>query len=92
MLALFLSDASVSVSPAYPRKMRNCGMLERDSRALQKHSVVLCKQLVVDELLIKCLEADNTLTPGMAEGIMVCAYPHHLLTAVNRKTSLATAG
>lgn len=72
--------------------MLNCGMLERDSRALKKHSVVLCKQLVVDELLIQCLEADNILTPGMAEGIMVCTYLRNLLTAVNSKTFLATAG
>lgn len=58
------------------RKMLNCGMLERDSRALRKRSIVLCKQLVVDELLIQCLEANNILTPGMAEGILAKNTSH----------------
>lgn len=91
MFFLFLSDTPVSLSPVCPRKMLNCGMLERDSRALRKRSIVLCKQLVVDELLIQCLEANNILTPGMAEGILVCTYLHNLLTAVNRKIFHAAA-
>lgn len=50
--------------------MLECGMLERDSRALRKRSTVLCKQLVVDELLIQFLQADEILTAGMAESIL----------------------
>lgn len=49
-------------------------MQERDARALKKQSVVLCKQLVVDELLIQSLQADDILTDSMAESIMVCLY------------------
>lgn len=49
-------------------------MLERDTRALRRRSVVLCKQLVVDELLIQSLLADDILTESMAESIMVCEY------------------
>lgn len=47
-------------------------MLERDRRALRKRSAILCKQLVVDELLIQSLQADDILTESMAERIMVC--------------------
>lgn len=54
--------------------MLECGMLERDTRALRRRSVVLCKQLVVDELLIQSLLADDILTESMAESIMVCEY------------------
>ncbi|TKS82219.1 Caspase-2 [Collichthys lucidus] len=50
--------------------MLECGMLERDSRALKKRSAVLCKQLVVDELLIQLLQAEDILTESMAESIM----------------------
>ncbi|XP_041797942.1 caspase-2 isoform X1 [Chelmon rostratus] len=50
--------------------MLECGMLERDSRALRRRSAILCKQLVVDELLIQSLQADDILTEGMAESIM----------------------
>ncbi|KAM3614671.1 uncharacterized protein V6R79_017815 [Siganus canaliculatus] len=50
--------------------MFECGMLERDSRTLRRHSAQLCKQLVVDEMLIQLLQADNILTENMAEGIM----------------------
>ncbi|XP_070768230.1 caspase-2 isoform X1 [Enoplosus armatus] len=50
--------------------MLECGMLERDSRALRRRSAILCKQLVVDELLIQSLQADDILTESMAEGIM----------------------
>ncbi|XP_077382960.1 caspase-2 isoform X3 [Festucalex cinctus] len=49
-------------------KMRECGMLERHRVALRSAS--LCKQLVVDELLIQFLLEDNILTDGMAEGIL----------------------
>lgn len=49
-------------------------MQERDARALKRQSVALCKQLVVDELLIQSLQADDILTDNMAESIMVCVY------------------
>ena len=52
--------------------MLECGMQEQDRRALQRNTAVLCKQLVVDELLIQLLQADSILTESMAEGIMVC--------------------
>lgn len=52
------------------RKMLECGMLERDKNALRRNSAVLCKQLVVDELLIQSLQADGILTENMAETIM----------------------
>ncbi|XP_007550156.1 caspase-2 [Poecilia latipinna] len=50
--------------------MLECGMLERDKKALRRNSAVLCKQLVVDELLIQSLQADGILTENMAETIM----------------------
>ncbi|XP_017164697.1 caspase-2 isoform X3 [Poecilia reticulata] len=50
--------------------MLECGMLERDQKALRRNSAVLCKQLVVDELLIQSLQADGILTENMAETIM----------------------
>ncbi|XP_068591487.1 caspase-2 isoform X2 [Cebidichthys violaceus] len=50
--------------------MLECGMLERDRRALRTRSTILCKQLVVDELLIQSLQADDILTESMAENIM----------------------
>lgn len=53
--------------------MLHCGMREQDARTLRRQSAVLCKQLVVDELLIQCLQADDILTESMAESIMVCA-------------------
>ncbi|MEQ2252159.1 hypothetical protein ILYODFUR_018867, partial [Ilyodon furcidens] len=52
------------------REMLECGMLERDKNALRRNSAVLCKQLVVDELLIQSLQADGILTESMAETIM----------------------
>ncbi|XP_078108820.1 caspase-2 isoform X2 [Sander vitreus] len=51
-------------------KMLECGMLERDRRALRRRSSILIKQLVVDELLIQSLQADDILTESMAESIM----------------------
>ncbi|XP_077432719.1 caspase-2 isoform X2 [Vanacampus margaritifer] len=48
--------------------MRECGMLERHRVALRSAS--LCKQLVVDELLIQFLLQDNILTDSMAEDIL----------------------
>uniref|UniRef100_A0A3B3Y0E1 Caspase 2, apoptosis-related cysteine peptidase n=1 Tax=Poecilia mexicana TaxID=48701 RepID=A0A3B3Y0E1_9TELE len=54
----------------HPGKMLECGMLERDKKALRRNSAVLCKQLVVDELLIQSLQADGILTENMAETIM----------------------
>lgn len=53
--------------------MLECGMLERDARALQRCSAVLCRQLVVDELII-FLQMDNILTENMVERIMVGHY------------------
>ncbi|XP_032374603.1 caspase-2 isoform X6 [Etheostoma spectabile] len=50
--------------------MLECGMLERDKRALRRGSNILIKQLVVDELLIQSLQADDILTESMAESIM----------------------
>lgn len=47
-------------------------MLERDRQTLRRRSAVLCKQLVVDEMLIQSLQADDILTESMAETIMVC--------------------
>ncbi|XP_020783687.2 caspase-2 isoform X2 [Boleophthalmus pectinirostris] len=51
-------------------KMLECGMSKRDRKALQKCSAVLCKQMVVDEMLIQSLQADDILTESMAEGVM----------------------
>lgn len=45
-------------------------MLERDRQALRRRSAVLCKQLVVDALLIQSLQAEDILTESMAESIM----------------------
>lgn len=53
-------------------EMLQCGMREQDARAIQRLSAVLGKQLVVDELLIQLLQADDILTESMAERIMVC--------------------
>lgn len=55
-------------------KMLECGMLERDIRTLRRRSAVFCKQLVVDELLIQSLQADDILTESMAESILVCEH------------------
>ncbi|KAJ8354982.1 hypothetical protein SKAU_G00225490 [Synaphobranchus kaupii] len=48
-----------------------CGMLERDKTALRKCNVSLCKEMVVDELLIQMLQTDGILTDNMAESILV---------------------
>lgn len=45
-------------------------MLKRDRKALQRCSAVLCKQMVVDEVLIQSLQADDILTESMAESVM----------------------
>ncbi|XP_042078082.1 caspase-2 isoform X6 [Haplochromis burtoni] len=50
--------------------MLECGMMERDRQALRRNSAILCRQLVVDELLIQSLQADDILTESMAESIM----------------------
>ncbi|XP_063055353.1 caspase-2 isoform X2 [Engraulis encrasicolus] len=47
-----------------------CGMKERDKQALRKRSVSLCKEMVVDELLVQFLQAENILTDSMAETIL----------------------
>lgn len=48
-----------------------CGMKELDKMALKKNSVALCKELVVDELFIQYLQAEDILTEAMAETILV---------------------
>ncbi|CAL1610931.1 unnamed protein product [Knipowitschia caucasica] len=50
--------------------MLECGMLKRDKKALQKCSAILCKQMVVDEMLIQSLQAEDILTESMAESVM----------------------
>ncbi|XP_006802966.1 caspase-2 isoform X6 [Neolamprologus brichardi] len=50
--------------------MLECGMMERDRQALRRNSAILCRQLVVDELLIQFLQAGDILTESMAESIM----------------------
>uniref|UniRef100_A0A4W5JJ07 Caspase 2, apoptosis-related cysteine peptidase n=1 Tax=Hucho hucho TaxID=62062 RepID=A0A4W5JJ07_9TELE len=47
-----------------------CGMLKRDRRGLRKCSVILCKEMVVDELFIQSLQTDDILTDSMAESIL----------------------
>lgn len=44
-------------------------MLKRDRKALQRCSAVLCRQMVVDEVLIH-LQADDILTESMVESVM----------------------
>ncbi|XP_066540001.1 caspase-2 isoform X2 [Hoplias malabaricus] len=53
-----------------------CGMKERDKLALKKNSVALCKEMVVDELLIQFLQAEDVLTDGMAETILAEPTSH----------------
>uniref|UniRef100_A0A3Q1C5S5 Caspase-2 n=1 Tax=Amphiprion ocellaris TaxID=80972 RepID=A0A3Q1C5S5_AMPOC len=50
--------------------MLECGMSDRDRQALKRRSADLCKQLVVDELLVQSLQADSILTESMAESIL----------------------
>lgn len=76
---LFYGDGGsrALLSVLYPvcwSKMLECGMLERDRQTLKRRSAVLCKQLVVDEMLIQSLQADDILTESMAESIMVCEH------------------
>ncbi|XP_061573048.1 caspase-2 isoform X3 [Cololabis saira] len=69
--------------------MLECGMLERDKRALRRRSAILCKQLVVDELLIQSLQAEDILTESMAESIMAEKTSHkrswHLLLLLPKR-------
>lgn len=51
----------------------DCGMKEWERLALRKNSVTILQDLVVDDLLIQCLQQDGVLTESMAETIMVCA-------------------
>lgn len=78
LLYVFCHGGSCTfLSELYPvcwSKMLECGMLERDRLTLKRCSAVLCKQLVVDEMLIQSLQADDILTEGMAERIMVCEH------------------
>ncbi|KAM6967735.1 caspase-2 [Aplochiton taeniatus] len=54
----------------------DCGMLRQDRKALRKCSVALCKEMVVDELLVQSLQADDILTDSMAEGILAEQISH----------------
>ncbi|KAM4601332.1 caspase-2 [Polymixia lowei] len=56
--------------------MLACGMMERDRLALRRSSAVLCKEMVVDELLIQSLQADDILTESMAETILAEQTSH----------------
>ncbi|XP_067257761.1 caspase-2 isoform X1 [Chanodichthys erythropterus] len=47
-----------------------CGMKEWERLALRKNSVTMLQDLVVDDLLIQCLQQDGILTDSMAESIM----------------------
>ncbi|XP_074509429.1 caspase-2 isoform X3 [Sebastes fasciatus] len=60
----------LALYPVCWSNMLECGMLEQDRRALRRRSAILCKQLVVDELLIQSLQAEDILTESMAESIM----------------------
>ncbi|XP_031432332.1 caspase-2 isoform X2 [Clupea harengus] len=65
------------------------GMKERDKQVLKKRSVALCKEMVVDELLIQYLQAESILTDSMAESILVKETSHkrswHLLTLLPKR-------
>ncbi|KAG5270802.1 hypothetical protein AALO_G00172480 [Alosa alosa] len=52
------------------RMLGECGMKEREKQVLKKRSVALCKEMVVDELLVQFLQAENILTENMAESIL----------------------
>lgn len=69
------SDRAYTASPPclvnYSAMLGECGMKERDKQALRKRSVSLCKEMVVDELLVQFLQAENILTDSMAETILV---------------------
>ncbi|XP_034553156.1 caspase-2 isoform X2 [Notolabrus celidotus] len=73
------SEAHVSSLPVLNlvcwSNMLECGMLEQDRRALRRGSVNLCKELVVDEMLIQTLQSDEILTESMAENIMAEQTP-----------------
>lgn len=45
-------------------------MKERERLALRRNSVTLCKEMVVDDLLVQCLQRDEVLTDNMTESIM----------------------
>lgn len=46
-------------------------MLERDRQTLKRRSASLLKHLMVDEMLLMLLQAEDILTGNMAESIMV---------------------
>uniref|UniRef100_A0AAY3ZW86 Caspase 2 n=1 Tax=Denticeps clupeoides TaxID=299321 RepID=A0AAY3ZW86_9TELE len=46
------------------------GMKERDKRILKERSVVLCREMVVEEILIQTLQTRGILTNSMAEEIL----------------------
>ncbi|XP_008320960.1 caspase-2 isoform X1 [Cynoglossus semilaevis] len=50
--------------------MLECGMLERDRQTLKRRSASLLKHLMVDEMLLMLLQAEDILTGNMAESIM----------------------
>nr|XP_021322313.1 caspase-2 isoform X3 [Danio rerio] len=47
-----------------------CGMTKWERLALRRNSVKMLQDLVVDDLLIQCLQQDGILTDSMAESIM----------------------
>ncbi|XP_067305237.1 caspase-2 isoform X2 [Pseudorasbora parva] len=47
-----------------------CGMKKWERQALRRNSVMILQDLVVDDLLIQCLQQDGVLTDNMAENIM----------------------
>ncbi|XP_051574174.1 caspase-2-like isoform X1 [Myxocyprinus asiaticus] len=47
-----------------------CGMKEWERLALRRNSVTLCKEMVVDDLLVQYLHQDEILTDSMTESIM----------------------
>lgn len=63
-------------------------MLERDRQSLRRCAAVLCKQLVVDELLIQLLVADTILTDSMGESIMVWEHGFHKQPIITRLTKI----
>ncbi|KAJ8005164.1 hypothetical protein DPEC_G00143800 [Dallia pectoralis] len=52
------------------------GMREAERTALRKNSVTLCKEMVVDELFIQCLQTEQILTDSMAESILAAQVSH----------------
>ncbi|XP_077064782.1 caspase-2 isoform X2 [Siphateles boraxobius] len=71
----------------------DCGMKEWERLALRKNSVTMLQDLVVDDLLIQCLQQDGILTENMAESIMAKSTSQgksrHLLFLLPKRGPLA---